>query len=147
MDNAVTLKDLFQNRTVAFFGVPAPFTGTCTRKHYPGYKELAGEILGAGGADEIVCYSVTDPYAHRAWSRSLDNDDGHITFLADPDGSFARAYGVDANYDAASLGDRSKRFSMVVVDGKVMNFRIVEDALKDAETLLGELKELKEHGK
>jgi len=32
-DNAVTLRELFgRDKTVAMFGVPAPFTGTCTRK-------------------------------------------------------------------------------------------------------------------
>ena len=32
-DNAVTLKELFgRDKTVAVFGVPAPFTGTCTRE-------------------------------------------------------------------------------------------------------------------
>jgi len=101
--------------------------------------------LSSGGADEIVCYSVSDPYAHHGWSVSLGNDDKKITFLADPDAVFAKAYGVDAKYDEVSLGQRSKRFSMVVVDGKVMNFRIVDDASKDAETLLGELRELKEN--
>ena len=32
-DNAVTLKELFgRDKTLAVFGVPAPFTGTCTRE-------------------------------------------------------------------------------------------------------------------
>ena len=48
---------------------------------------------------------------------------------------------MDANYDGASLGDRSKRFSMLVKDGAVVNFRIVEEAEKDAEMLLNEVRE------
>lgn len=144
-DNAVSLKDLFENKTVALFGVPAPFTGTCTYAHYPGYKKHAESILAAG-ADEIICYSVSDPYAMQAWSQALGNDPSRIRFLAD-DGTFAKAYGVDANYDAVSLGDRSKRFSMVVKDGRVVTFRWVEDAAADASTLLDELKEVMEHEK
>lgn len=120
-DNAVTMKDLFANKVVALFGVPAPFTGTCTNEHYPGYKALADD-LKAAGVDEIVCYSVSDPYAHRGWSRALDNDDAKITFLADPDRSFAKAYGVEATYNEASLGERSIRFSMLVNNGTVVNF-------------------------
>jgi glutaredoxin/glutathione-dependent peroxiredoxin len=144
-DNVVTLKELFaDNKTVAMFGVPAPFTGTCTNAHYPPYKTHAESLLKAG-ADEIVCYSVSDPYAMHAWSVSLGNDPQKIRFLADTDGSFAKAYGVDNNYDAVSLGDRSKRFSMIVKNGHVMTFRIVDDAAKDAETLLAELKEVMEH--
>jgi peroxiredoxin len=143
-DNAVTLKDLFgTNKTVAVFGVPAPFTGTCTLAHYPGYKTHAKAILQAG-ADEIVCYSVSDPYAMYAWSKSLKNNPSEIRFLAD-DGTFAKAYGLENNYDAVSLGDRSKRFSMIVQNGRVMTFRLVDDAVKDAETLLEELKEVVEH--
>ena len=143
-DNAVTLKELFEDRTVAFFGVPAPFTGTCTLQHYPGYAKLADRLLD-GGCDEIVCYSVADPYCHHGWSESLSNDDGKITFLADPDGTFAKAYGVDTEYTEVSLGERSIRFSMLVVDGQVSNFRVVDDAAADAETLLGELEEYKEN--
>jgi len=146
VDNAVTCKDLFQDKTVAFFGVPAPFTGTCTLQHYPPYKKLADDILKAG-CDEIVCYAVSDPYAHHGWSEKLGNDHTKITFLADPDASFAVAYGVDARYDDSSLGQRSKRFSMLVVDGQVTNFRLVNDAPADAETLLNELKELKENSR
>lgn len=142
-DNVVTLKELFADKTVALFGVPAPFTGTCTNEHYPGYQALADELL-ASGADEIVCYAVSDPYALHAWAKALNNDFKKIRFLAD-DGTFAKAYGVDVNYDVVSLGDRSKRFSMIVSKGRIATFRIVDDALADAETLLKELKELKEN--
>merc|ERR1719350_2650036 len=43
-DNAVTTADLFKNKKVAIFGVPAPFTGTCTTAHYPPYKALQDDF-------------------------------------------------------------------------------------------------------
>jgi peroxiredoxin len=145
VDNAVTLKELFADRTVVLFGVPAPFTGTCTRTHYPPYKKHADELRDAG-ADEIVCYSVADPYCHRGWEESLGNSPEKITFLADPDASFAKAYGIDVNYDACSLGLRSKRFSMIVMNGAVQVFRLVtKDEGQDAAAILDELRELKEN--
>jgi glutaredoxin/glutathione-dependent peroxiredoxin len=144
VDNALTLKDLFQDKMVVVFGVPAPFTGTCSLAHYPPYKKLADELLQSG-VDEIVCYSVTDPYAHYNWAKSLGNDHSKIRFLADTDGSFAKAYGVDAEYTAASLGSRSKRFSMLVVNGHIHAFHIVKDATKDAETILQDVKDWKEN--
>ena len=144
IDNVVTLKDLFRDKTVVVFGVPAPFTGTCTLAHYPPYKKLADEFRSAG-VDEIVCYSVTDPYAHYNWAEKMGNDHSKIRFLAGTDGSFAKAYGVDAEYSAASLGSRSKRFSMVVVNGHVQAFHIVKDATKDAETILQDIKDWKEN--
>lgn len=143
-DNEVKLKDLFHGKTVAMFGVPAPFTGTCTYSHYPGYKALAKEIKQAG-CDHIICYSVTDPYTHNSWQVSLKNNKNDITFLADPDGSFAKAFGIERLYSNVSLGLRSERFSMLIKDGVVTNFRKVDNAATDAEDLLGELKELKEN--
>lgn len=141
-DNAVRLTDIFRGKTVALFGVPAPFTGTCTNEHYPGYKMLADELMDAG-CDEIICYAVSDPYAHHHWQLALQNDPEKIKFFADPDATFAKAYGVDRVYDNVSLGTRSERFSMIVVDGNVAFFKIVDNAAADAETVLEELREIK----
>jgi len=129
------MKDLFKGRKVAIFGVPAPFTGTCTYAHYPPYKALQDEFK-AKGVDEIVCYSVTDPYAHYNWGKTMDNDFGKISFAADVDCEFAKEYKLDKDYTAASLGHRSARFSMIVEDGLVTSFNTVDEAEKDAETLL-----------
>lgn len=120
-ENAVSLGEIFaDHKRVVFFGVPAPFTGTCTTQHVPGYLHMA-PCLGTY-VDEIICYSVADPYALYGWSQTLlhnengnkNNDDNNdllsIQFLADPEATFAKAYGVDAVYDDVSLGLRSKRF-------------------------------------
>jgi glutaredoxin/glutathione-dependent peroxiredoxin len=144
-DNEIKLTDLFSNgRTVVVFGVPAPFTGACTHLHYPGYATAAPQLYNAG-VHSILCYSVTDPYAHHGWALSMQNNPDHITFVADPDASFAKAYGIDTNYDAVSLGTRSKRFSMIVQNGIVQTFRLVDDAATDAKEVLEELQELKEN--
>lgn len=116
----------------------------CTDEHIPGYKALADEFRKAG-ADDLVCVTVSDPYALHGWKTAMETQEDQIRFLADPDASFARAYGVDQSYDDYSLGLRSKRFSMIVHNGKVASFRIVKDAAKDAEQLLEELKEIKEN--
>jgi glutaredoxin/glutathione-dependent peroxiredoxin len=148
-DNAVTMNDLFRDKTVVVFGVPAPFTGTCTLAHYPPYKKLADEFLNSAGVDEIVCYSVTDPYTHYHWAEKMGNDRGKIRFLADaPDGSFAKAFGLAAEYDTEySLGLRSERFSMLVLNGIVQVFCMVaeDDANKDAETMLQNVKDWKQN--
>lgn len=146
-DNAVTLKELFEGKKVAMFGVPAPYTGVCTNEHYPPYKEKADDFFKAG-VDKIVCYSVTDPYAQYAWAKALNNDFDKIQFLADADGSFAQAYGLELDAGIFALGNRAQRFSMFVEDGTVKIFRIIapeDDATKDAETLLGDIKELEEN--
>uniref|UniRef100_A0A6V2QTX9 Thioredoxin domain-containing protein n=1 Tax=Ditylum brightwellii TaxID=49249 RepID=A0A6V2QTX9_9STRA len=134
-DNAVSMTDLFQNKKVAVFGVPAPFTGTCTTAHYPPYQRLQNEFK-AKGFDAVVCYSVADPYAHYNWGLAMGNDFDSIAFLADADGEWARSNDLERDYTGASLGHRSARFSMVVEDGIVKAFNLVEDAEKDAEVLL-----------
>lgn len=138
-DNALSMTDIFANKTVAVFGVPAPFTGTCTNEHYPPYQALAPEFAKAG-ADQLVCYSVADPYSHHGWSTSLGNDNDQITFLADDGCEWAKAHDLDRDYTGASLGVRSARFSMVVKDGIVETFHLVDDASKDAEVLLEDVR-------
>ena len=137
-DNALSMSDLFSGRKVAVFGVPAPFTGTCTTAHVPAYKELADDFK-AKGIDELICYSVTDPYAHFNWAKAMDVDLSKITFLADVDCEWAKEYELDRDYSAASLGVRSARFSMVVNNGVVQSFNEVEDAAGDAAVLLGQI--------
>eukprot|EP00551_Chaetoceros_affinis_P000244 CAMPEP_0203649384 /NCGR_PEP_ID=MMETSP0088-20131115/21685_1 /ASSEMBLY_ACC=CAM_ASM_001087 /TAXON_ID=426623 /ORGANISM="Chaetoceros affinis, Strain CCMP159" /LENGTH=190 /DNA_ID=CAMNT_0050507779 /DNA_START=44 /DNA_END=616 /DNA_ORIENTATION=+ len=137
-DNEVTMTDIFKNKKVVVFGVPAPFTGTCTHAHYPPYKKLEQEFKSKG-VDEVVCYSVADPYSHYNWGKALNNDFDKITFLADDTCEWAKDHGLDRDYTGSSLGHRSARFSMFVDDGVVKSFNMVEEADKDAETLLGQV--------
>jgi len=69
----------------------------------------------------------------------MGNDFEKISFLADVDGEWAEEYELKRDYTGASLGHRSERFSMIVEDGVVKSFNFVEDAEKDAETLLGQV--------
>ena len=142
-DNAQTMTSIFKGKTVAVFGVPAPFTGTCTHAHYPPYKQNASALKEAG-VDTILCYSVTDPYAMQSWATGMDNDFDQIQFVADVDGEWATEMELDNDYAAVSLSVRSKRFSMLVQDGIVVAFQLVEEAEKDAEVLLEEAQQLLE---
>lgn len=141
-DNAMTMKDIFENKLVVLFGVPAPFTGTCSQAHFPPFKAMARQFQNEG-VDSIICYSVSDPYAMKAWSVSLGNNDDDIDFLADDGGVWAQEWGVDTRYDAVSLGLRSIRFSMLVDNGDIKAYNVVEDAAKDAEVLLEAVKAYK----
>lgn len=134
-DNELTMTGIFKGKKVAVFGVPAPFTGTCTEAHYPPYKKYAKEFLSKG-VDEVICYTVADPYSHYNWAKSLGNDFDEITFLVDDSCEWAKGHGLDRDYTVASLGHRSARFSMIIEDGIVKSFNTVEEAEKDAETLL-----------
>ena len=63
-----------------------------------------------------------------AWGKSLDTDKSSgIRFLGDPDGSFTRA--LDVEFDAAAIlgTNRSKRYALVVKDGKITDVNIEPD--------------------
>jgi peroxiredoxin len=80
-------------------------------------------------------YTVADPYSQCNWAKGMNNDFEQILFWADDDASWAKAHKLDKDYSGASLGTRAERFSMIVEDGVVKTFQIVEDAKNDAQTV------------
>ena len=118
----VTTTEFFGGRKVVLFGVPGAFTPTCSNNHLPGFLENHDAIL-ARGVDAIAVVSVNDQHVMRAWAR-FSGGGGKIAFLADGNGTFARATGLDANMEAAGFGTRSRRFSMIVDDGTVSKLNV-----------------------
>ncbi len=112
----VQTSDFFAGRRVALFSVPGAFTPTCSAKHLPGFVEKADE-LAAKGIDEIACTAVNDAFVLGAWNRSGGSD--AITMLADGNGDFAGALGLEMDGTAFGMGKRGQRFSLVVNDGIV----------------------------
>lgn len=92
--------------------------------HLPGYVEKADE-LKKQGVNEIVCVSVNDPFVMAAWAKD-QNTQGKIRLLADPSAAFTKA--VDLAQDIPPLGGiRSKRYSMVVENGKISSLQVEPD--------------------
>ncbi|MER8487939.1 peroxiredoxin [Mesorhizobium australicum] len=113
----ITSAEIFPGKKVVLFGVPGAFTPTCSNNHLPGYLENHDAIL-ARGVDTIAVVSVNDVHVMGAWAR-FTGGEGKILFLADGNGDFAKAVGLDADYSGGGMGLRSKRFSMIIDDGKV----------------------------
>ncbi|MBZ9674147.1 peroxiredoxin [Mesorhizobium sp. ES1-1] len=109
--------EIFTGKKVVLFGVPGAFTPTCSNNHLPGYLENLDAIL-ARGVDTVAVVSVNDVHVMGAWAR-FTGGEGKILFLADGNGDFAKATGLDADYSGGGMGLRSKRFAMIVDDGKV----------------------------
>ena len=111
-----TSGEYFAGKRVALFAVPGAFTPTCSARHLPSYVEKAGDLKDKG-IDEIACISVNDPFVMAAWG---DRDgSGDVTMLADGNGAFAEAVGLDMDGSKFGMGKRSQRYSMVVNDGVV----------------------------
>jgi peroxiredoxin len=131
--------DYFAGKKVALFAVPGAFTPTCSAKHLPGFVEKAAE-LKAKGVDEIACTSVNDAFVLGAWNKSGGSDD--ITMLADGNGDFAKALGLDADFSGFGMGTRSQRYSLIVNDGVVEEVNVEgpgEFKVSSADYLLGQL--------
>ncbi len=122
---SLTTAEIFGGKKVVLFGVPGAFTPTCSNNHLPGYLENHDAIV-ARGVDAIAVVAVNDHFVMDAWARATESN-GKILFLADGNADFVRAAGLDMDLSAGGLGTRSKRFSMIVEDGKVTALN-VEDA-------------------
>jgi len=102
---------------VVFFAVPGAFTPTCSANHLPGFVDNAAKFVAAG-IDRLVCGSVNDHHVMKAWAQSAGAL-GKIDFLADGNAAFAAALGLGNDRSAAGLGQRFRRFSMLIENGTV----------------------------
>lgn len=116
--------DIFKGKTVALFAVPGAFTPTCSAKHLPGFKEKASDIK-AKGVDTIACLSVNDAFVMKAWGENQGVGED-ILMLADGNGDFTRAVGLELDGSKFGMGPRSQRYSMIVADGVVKELNVEE---------------------
>jgi len=136
----VSVGELFKGKKVVLFAVPGAFTPTCSMKHLPGFVEKA-DALKAKGVDEIVCMAVNDAFVMGAWG---DNQKAHgkVRMVADGNGEFTKALGLELDAKGFGMGMRSQRFALIVKDGKVEQV-LVEPGpglnVSSAESVLGKL--------
>jgi glutaredoxin/glutathione-dependent peroxiredoxin len=136
----ISTDQLFKGKTVAVFSVPGAFTPTCDAKHLPGFVEKAPAIK-AKGVDTIACMAVNDVFVMNAWGKH-SNVGENILMLADGNGDYARALGLELDGKGFGMGMRGKRFSILVKDGvvKVLNIEGPgEFKVSSAEHLLTQL--------
>ena len=135
----LTTADLFGGKTVVLFSVPGAFTPTCSARHLPGFVDLADEIL-AKGVDTIACMAVNDVFVMNAWGKSANAD--KILMLADGNGDFTQAIGLELDASGFGMGLRSQRFALVARDGVVTQLFIEEPGefdVSSAEHLLSSI--------
>ncbi|MEM7661518.1 MAG: peroxiredoxin [Pseudomonadota bacterium] len=114
-------EDVFAGKTVALFAVPGAYTPTCSAKHLPSFVDHAAE-LKAKGVDDIVCTAVNDAFVMGEWAKS-ESADG-IRMLADGNGEFAKAIGLELDVSGFGMGSRSQRYSMLVQDGEIKQLNV-----------------------
>jgi glutaredoxin/glutathione-dependent peroxiredoxin len=111
----ITTDDLFKGKKVVLFSVPGAFTPTCDAKHLPGFVQLAEQVR-AKGVDTIACMAVNDVFVMNAWGKHSGVAD-KILMLADGNGTYAKALGLELDASGYGMGTRGQRFAIIVKDG------------------------------
>lgn len=119
---SITTSELCDGKKVVLFAVPGAFTPTCSLKHLPGFAEQAAAIK-AKGVDTVACMSVNDTFVMAAWGKATVPD-GSVLMLADGNGDFTRALGLELDASGFGMGMRSQRFSMIVDNGIVTELNV-----------------------
>lgn len=135
----VDTRTLFDNTRVVIFAVPGAFTPTCSEKHLPGFVEHFQQFRDKGV--EVACVSVNDPFVMNAWAQSQHVPEGMLV-LADGNGEFTRALGLEMDASAYGMGMRSKRYAIYAEDGvarQVMVEAPGEFRVSSAEHVLSQL--------
>lgn len=109
--------DVLGQGKVVLFAVPGAFTPTCSDHHLPGFVMQADEIL-AKGVDRIACIAVNDAFVMGAWGNAQGTGD-KILMLADGNGEFTAAMGLELDLAGLGLGSRSQRYAAILQDGVV----------------------------
>lgn len=117
----ISTDTLFKGKKVVMFAVPGAFTPGCTITHLPGYVVLADKIK-AKGVDTIVCLSVNDAFVMGAWGKSQNAEE--LLMVADGNGEFTKAAGLEMDASGFGMGTRSKRYAMIVEDGVVSHLAV-----------------------
>lgn len=112
---AISTDDLFTGKKVVLVSVPGAFTPTCSMNHLPGFVDQAAQ-LQTKGVDTIACMAVNDVFVMDAWGKDRGVGD-QVMMLADGNGEYARALGLELDGTGFGMGMRGQRFALIVDDG------------------------------
>jgi len=133
---------VFAGKKVVMLAVPGAFTPTCSAKHLPSYVQHLKDFAARG--IEVVCLSVNDPFVMKSWQESTKAEG--ITMLADGNGTFTKALGLEMDGTAYGLGTRCQRFALFAENGVVNTLAVEKTGAYDvssAEAMLGSIGESK----
>jgi glutaredoxin/glutathione-dependent peroxiredoxin len=136
----MTAEQLLVGKRVVLFSVPGAFTPTCDARHLPGFVQHAADFK-AKGVDTVACMAVNDVFVMKAWGKSSAVED-KVLMLADGNGDYARALGLEFDASGFGMGVRGQRFAIVAQDGVVKGLYIEgpgEFKVSSAEHVLSQL--------
>ena len=113
----VNTSEILNSGKVILFGLPGAFTPTCSNKHFPSFLK-SKEELKKKYINKVFCISVNDPFVMEAWGKTYNLKD-QITLLADVNANLTKCIGAEFNWRGWGL--RSKRYTMLIEDGVVVD--------------------------
>ena len=116
-------ENISKKRKIIIFGLPGAFTSTCSNKHMPDYISSYDKLINSG-IDDVYCLAVNDPAVMKSWQEYYN--DKKIIMIADGNADLTKALELDKDYSSSYMGIRSKRFSMLVYDKKIIILNIEE---------------------
>jgi glutaredoxin/glutathione-dependent peroxiredoxin len=119
---AVRTGEVLGTGKVVLFAVPGAYTPGCSKIHLPGFVQGAGDMLGKG-VDKIACIAVNDAWVMDAWGKEQGAGD-KIQMLADGNGEFTNAMGLEFDGAVVGLGTRSQRYSAIIEDGVITDLNV-----------------------
>ena len=137
---ALSTDELFAGKKVVLVSVPGAFTPTCSKGHLPGFISHADDIT-AKGVDTIACMAVNDVFVMDAWGKDRGVGD-KVVMLADGNGDYAKALGLEMDGTGFGMGMRGQRFAIVVDNGVATHIAVEEPGqfeVSKAEAILGHL--------
>ena len=81
------------------------------------------DAIKAKGVSDVACISVNDAFVMGAWGKDQKTG-SKVAMIADGDGNFAKATGLELDLTGRGLGKRSQRFAMIVDKGVVKSIAI-----------------------
>ena len=118
---AIGTDELFAGKKVLLFALPGAFTPTCSAKHLPGYVEKLEEFTKRDV--EVACLAVNDAFVMGAWAKDQHVPD-NLHMLADGNGAFTKALGLEMDGTPFGMGLRAKRFALYAEDGVVKQLHV-----------------------
>jgi peroxiredoxin len=127
--------DYFSGKKIVLVGVPGAFTPTCHLSHLPGYTDNLQKFQDKGC--NVTFLAVNDPFVMKSWSEA-SNANG-IDMLADGNCDLTNELCLTMEGSAFGLGNRCKRFAMIVDNGIVQSIDIEEPGAMDVSSAESQL--------
>ena len=131
----ISSDEYFSGKKIVLVGVPGAFTPTCHLSHLPGYIENIKNFKDKNYS--VVFIAVNDPFVMQSWSEASNASD--IDMLADGNCDLTNELGLTMDGSGFGLGNRCKRFAMIVDDGIVQSIDIEEPGAMDVSSAESQL--------